>query len=205
MSTNILSQYTNLSKDDLIQKLVDLENDFKTFSKESKELEDFLDQELNTTTADLNNKKAQLINRDKELAQVKLKLIESTKQITRLNETINTCDINIKSLKKKIVDLEIHNDSLESILRIKINQLEAEMETKNECLEHIAYLENELNLTDKTNKRFKDLKQTISSKTTDYDLLFKRYKQLERITKLLSLKHSIKISKFCTPPIEPPF
>lgn len=203
MNTDIIAQYAKLSKDDLIQKLVDLENDFKTFSKESKELEDFLDQELNTTTAELSNKNAQLMNRDKELVQVKLKLIESTKQTTGLIETINTYDINIKALRKRIVDLEIHNDSLESILRIKINQLEAEMEAKNECLEHIAYLENELNLNDKTN--FKELNQTISNKTTEYDLLFKRYKQLQRITKLLSLKHSIKISKFCTPPMEPPY
>lgn len=111
--------YSNLTKDQLISHILQLESGFQDFSTQSSQVEDLLQQQLNSCLQQLEEKD----NTIREMS-------------TQLDK--------LESTQMQITALETDNDLLESTIRNVRAQLECEVERHNECIEKIAFLESEL-------------------------------------------------------------
>lgn len=113
------NSYSSLTKEQLISHILQLERDFQDFSTQSSQVEDLLQQQLDSLM----------------------------KQLEEKDQSIYEMSIELKKLEAaqaKVTALETDNDLLESTIRNLRAQLESEIERHNECVEKIAFLENEL-------------------------------------------------------------
>lgn len=113
------SNYSDLTKDQLISHILQLESGFQDFSTQSSQVEELLQQQLDSCLQQLEEK-------DKTIR-------EMSQQLGKLEST-----------QMQVTALETDNDLLESTIRNVRAQLECEVERHNECIEKIAFLENEL-------------------------------------------------------------
>lgn len=116
---NDIHKFDNLSRDQLISHIRQLESSFHDFSTQSSQVEDLLQQQLENCIKQMDEK-------DHNIRQM-------SKQLTHLD-----------AINVKVTTLEVDNDLLESTIRTLTSQLEHEVESHNECIEKIALLENEL-------------------------------------------------------------
>ncbi|KAG0676192.1 hypothetical protein C6P40_001848 [Pichia californica] len=111
--------YDNFTKQQLISHLIQLEENFQDFSSQSSQVEELLQQQLET-----------YLNQ----------LTEKDQIIRHMTEKLS----NLDTLKIKVTNLETENDLLESTIRTLTVKLNSEVEMHNECIEKISFLENEL-------------------------------------------------------------
>lgn len=116
--------YINLSKEQLILYIRKLELDFHDFTQQSNQVEDILQLQINTY-------KLKISEKDDIIKNLKMAKLENDS-----NQYVN--------LQSKIISLETENDLLESTIRLLTSNLETEIEKYNECIEKIAFLENEV-------------------------------------------------------------
>ncbi|RLV91657.1 AP-1 accessory protein LAA1 [Spathaspora sp. JA1] len=144
-----------LSKDELISKVLELESILNDFQQSSKDLERALEDELQ----ELETKNASLVRDLNKLQQVyldaKQKNVKLNSEINELSSTnrdkIMKLESEITQLQLKLVKIEIVNDSMESNDRILLNKYEISQQFNNELLEKIALLEDEVDRSKKQN------------------------------------------------------
>lgn len=149
------SQLQTLSKDELIEKVLELEAVLNEFQDSSKELERALEDEL----LELENIKSQISQqldvKKQELAQANTKIINLTSELNTLHESTNTKlyekDEIIHNLTSQLVKTEIMNDSMENEDRIKTNKYEDQQKFNNQLLEKLALLESDYEREKKLN------------------------------------------------------
>jgi uncharacterized small protein (DUF1192 family) len=105
-----------LTKGQLIQHIQQLNLSYSEFTHQSQQVEELLQQQLDT-------------------CMQKLKTMDDL-SLSQMNQ--------FQDLQSKIIALETENDVLESTVRMLRSQLEASVEKHNECIERIAYLDNEI-------------------------------------------------------------
>lgn len=144
-----------LSKDELIDKVIELDSILNEFQESSKELERALESELE----EQERIQSKL---HKELKTTKTRLNESHIKIRELNSELNELQTNtsititrqqqeISSLQSKLVKIEIINDSMESQDRIVNSKYSVAQQLNNELLEKIAILEDDCDRERKLN------------------------------------------------------
>lgn len=111
----------SLTKDQLISHISKLEKDFQDFSQQSSQVEDLLQQQVDLYETQIDQKNS-------VISRIQGQLVDT------------------QVLQQKVIFLETENDLLESTTRALRLQLESSIESHNECLEKIAFLENELEL-----------------------------------------------------------
>ncbi|CAH6719181.1 hypothetical protein CLIB1444_02S02740 [[Candida] jaroonii] len=168
------------SKDEIVQRVLELEEELVDFQGYSKELEEALEEELKQL--ELDNKKLTSVKKENE-ATIKIqstKIKELTRQLRDQEETYNEDKLKneaeVRSLKQKLVDIEIINDNMESNDRVISQKLELSNQFNNELIEKIALLENDLYMERKANNEkdlfisnyqntINDLKQQVDENT----------------------------------------
>ena len=130
--------YSDLTKDQLISHILQLESGFHDFSTQSSQVEELLQQQLDSCLQQLEEK-------DKTIQ-------EMSQQLDKLEST-----------QIQVTALETDNDVLESTIRNVRSQLECEVERHNECIEKIAFLENELEWFKTALKHNKDPETYVAS------------------------------------------
>lgn len=171
-----LVQYQQFRKSQLIQQLIETENEFDIFAKESKEFELLMEKELNLSNLRINDLQLKLNSKSNEFNKLNLVLIDKTKELDNIKDqfdsiqnqlklTIFTKDkrqpLGVSSLNKEnqqsptkvkkssfttITQLESENESLAYQIRILKNELKLGKEVQDQYIERIAHLENELEL-----------------------------------------------------------
>lgn len=209
MSTS--TQLQTLSKDELIEKVLELEAVLNEFQDSSKELERALEDEL----LELENTKTQLSEqldlKKQELAQANTKVINLTSELNNLHESTNTKlyekDEIIHNLTSQLVKTEIMNDSMENEDRIKTNKYEDQQKFNNHLLEKLALLESDYERERKLNiekqlyitnyqNQIKDLNrkiETLESQKIENDI---QQQQQQADVLMISFKEMLK----STPP-----
>lgn len=149
------SKLRDLSKDELIDKVIELDTILNEFQESSKELERALENELQ-------EQERVQSNLEKELKTTQTRLQEAHAKIRELNYELNELQTNtsititkqqdeIHSLQKKLVKIEIANDSMESQDRIVSHKFSVAQQLNNELLEKIAILEDDFDRERKLN------------------------------------------------------
>lgn len=212
MSTS--TQLQTLSKDELIEKVLELEAVLNEFQDSSKELERALEDEL----LELENTKSQLSEqldlKKQELAQANTKVINLTSELNNLHESTNTKlyekDEIIHNLTSQLVKTEIMNDSMENEDRIKTNKYEDQQKFNNHLLEKLALLESDYERERKLNiekqlyitnyqNQIKDLNrkiETLESQKIENDIQQQQQQQQQADVLMISFKEMLK----STPP-----
>lgn len=116
-----MTNYSSLSKDQLISHIYKLQSDFNVFSNQTNQVEELLQQQLEVFETELAEKNKELKEMDSHL-------------------------IHLQSLKSKIIALETENDLLESTVRMLQAQLELSHSQQSQFIERTAFLENEIEL-----------------------------------------------------------
>ncbi|EGW34507.1 uncharacterized protein SPAPADRAFT_59942, partial [Spathaspora passalidarum NRRL Y-27907] len=146
---------SELSRDDLISKVVELESILNDFQQSSKELERALEDELQELETRNNKLKRDITVLQDHLTQEKRKNIKLNAEINDIQEStsgkIKSLEEEVRGLSQKLVRIEIVNDSMESNDRILCNKYEISQEFSNELLEKVALLEDEYDRERKLN------------------------------------------------------
>ncbi|ODV77648.1 uncharacterized protein CANTADRAFT_27361 [Suhomyces tanzawaensis NRRL Y-17324] len=143
-SRNVLR---DLSKDELVEKVLELESVLNEFQESSKELEQALEEELQgLEAANVHIQKA-LDAKLLELEETKAKIVAMNQELNALhdshNDRIRESEEKVTLLKQQLVSVEIANDSMESNDRMLSHKLELANQFNNELLEKMAILEND--------------------------------------------------------------
>ncbi|RCK66234.1 hypothetical protein Cantr_01924 [Candida viswanathii] len=141
------TELKDLPKEDLIEKILELEAGLSEFQESSKELEKALEDELQ----ELENSNTQLVSKlnakQEELARANAKLLGLTSEINTLHESTSAKlyekDEMIHNLTSQLVKTEIINDTMESDDRIKSSKFEVQQRFNNDLLERLAMLESD--------------------------------------------------------------
>jgi len=138
----------DLSQEDLIEKVLELEGALNEFQESSKELEQALEEELQEFEKTTNKLHRSLDSTVDELSQAKTKIISLTQELNNTIEYSSTklreSEDKITALKQQLVSVEIANDSIENNDRMISDKLELANQFNNELLEKLALLENDL-------------------------------------------------------------
>ncbi|KAG5421111.1 NDE1 [Candida metapsilosis] len=140
-----------LSKEELIQKVLESEAILNEFQESSKDLEKALEDELQELETAKLNLEHQVINLKNQLIASKQQNLEQGKELDSLQDLLLSKDQEIINLQQKIVKIEIANASMESQDRIMLNKYQVQQSFNNELLEKLAILEDELDRTKKEN------------------------------------------------------
>ncbi|CUM68449.1 uncharacterized protein PRCAT00006173001 [Priceomyces carsonii] len=138
----------NLTKDQIVQRVLDLKCELDEFQESSKELEQALEDEVETLENANCKLNLNLVSKDEDIQILKGKIMSLNIELKELQSSNN--DLNsaykceIKSLKEKLVDIEIANESVSSQNRLLLSQLELSTQQNNELLEKIALIEYDL-------------------------------------------------------------
>lgn len=144
-----------LSRDELIDRIIDLESILEEFQDSSKELEQALELEIQALETD-NRRLQQVYDKYKvELDGCKTKIRDLTQELNDLHDIhaqeIRQYNQQLHELKQQIVSVEISNDNIESNDRILSHKLELSNQFNNELLEKLALLESDLEREKKLN------------------------------------------------------
>ncbi|KAI5951072.1 hypothetical protein KGF54_004146 [Candida jiufengensis] len=145
------SRLQDLTKDELIEKILESETILNEFQESSKELEKALEQELQDlelSNQNLQTQNRNLKNQNNSIIQTNS---ENGKQIDNLQEILRNKSEEIHTLRQQIVKIEITNDSMENQDRIIQNALNLQKNFNNDLLEKIAILEDEIDRSRKQN------------------------------------------------------
>lgn len=148
------------SKDEIVKRVLELEDELMEFQESSRELEKALEEELQT----LEQTNEMLLKQDKTKSQTIKDLNDKIKslkrQMNQMSDNYNHDKIKleneIRAAKQRVVDIEITNDTMELKDRLISNKLEGLNLFNMELLEKVALLENDLHLERKRNNE-KDL------------------------------------------------
>ncbi|ESX02918.1 hypothetical protein KL918_002306 [Ogataea parapolymorpha] len=198
-----METYDDLDRDELLQRLVALEKEFNAYIGESKELEEFLEGEVERLT-----KQAQTLEDANKRLQDQLDAangqnIELTRQIGVLDDEkrANASQLNekVRALEKRLIDTEVLNDGLESKLRILESSRDDEDARLGELMERIALLDSD-NL-DK-DQLIGQLQLQIQALQRENKSLAQQCDKYEKFSKLMTINRTeLKVAKFQTPPI----
>lgn len=147
-----LSKWT---KDEIVQRVLDLEYELTEFQESSKELEKALEEELQTLEANSDKLSNDLKQRDAKIQQLTNDNRDLKLQLNLLDDQINNkkleYETEVRTLKQQIVDIEIANDNMESNDRLIQNKLDGLSSFNLELIEKIAMMENDIHLERKSN------------------------------------------------------
>lgn len=146
-----------LSQEEVVQRVIELESELNEFQESSKELEQALEEELQGLENENSTLREALGTSKKQLQLSKENIASLNKEISDLNETVITktqeYEKQISSLKQKLVSVEIVNDDMEENDRMLCTKLELAGQFNNELLEKIAIIENDLHREKQTNSQ----------------------------------------------------
>ncbi|VEU19565.1 DEKNAAC100050 [Brettanomyces naardenensis] len=205
------SRFIGLSKEELLEKMAQFESEFVAYQEESKELEDFLETELDSTTKKLKEMEVLLMKREDEGKTLRARIVGMNKELHLLRESrslkVNEKDTKIEELSKNVVNLEVINDAVQSNLRAKASQLSNAIERSNGYIERIAVLENDYALQteelETSNKRNVELQRQLERQAQERRLLEGKIRRMEKILKLATVnREDLRVSKFQTPPVK---
>lgn len=150
----------NWDKEEIVEKMIVLEEELIEFQVSSKELERALEEELQQLESGNNQLVTSNKLKDKSIGELNSEVLELKSEIRRLNDENSSQKMKyeqeIRQLKQTVVDIEIKNDSMELNDRVANSKLGSLNQFNNELLEKIAILENENYLQKKANDE-KDL------------------------------------------------
>lgn len=200
-----MGSYKSLSKTQAIDRVRELESEFSDFQQQSKELEDFMESELQSTTVKLKRMQSILQKRENETAMLKSKVTDLNRQMQVICDGKSKGPADLTSMSKHVVDLEILNDSLQTNLREKTSQLENEVDKSNSYLERIAMLDNEIGLREEKLKECRlenrDLESKLSGKDDENQQLRHKIEALKQLLEVAVNKSTMHVSKYRTPPV----
>ncbi|KAG7845268.1 hypothetical protein KL941_003113 [Ogataea angusta] len=192
-----------MDRGELLQRLLALDKEFSAYIGESKELEEFLEGEVERLT-----KQAQTLEDANKRLQEQLDAanghnIELTRQVGALDNDkraqISQLNEKVRALEKKLIDTEVINDGLESKLRILESSRDDEDARLGELMERIALLESE-NI-DK-DQLIGQLQHQIQALQRENKSLAQQCDKYEKFSKLMTINRTeLKVAKFQTPPI----
>lgn len=145
------SRLQALSKEELIQKVLESEAILNEFQESSKDLEKALEDELQQLESTNLNLENQVIDLKKQLLASRQQNLDQGKDLDELQDLLLSKDQEIAGLQQKIVTIEISNASMESQDRIMLSKYEVQQAFNNELLEKLAMLEDELDRVKKQN------------------------------------------------------
>lgn len=169
-----MTNYSILSKNQLISQLMKLQNDYKELSTQSGQVEALMQQQ-----------------------------IEQKDNIIRQKDTIiNSLSSqlsNTQDIQEQVISLETENDLLESTIRMLQSKLNVQSELYNEALEKIAFLENEIDLLKQTITSVEKINETWLSEEKKWNETFQKLQEkLETINK----EHETQLEKINTAKIQ---
>ncbi|KAK6456321.1 uncharacterized protein RJT20DRAFT_128176 [Scheffersomyces xylosifermentans] len=136
-----------LSKEELVLRVAELEAVLSEFQESSKELESVLEEELQGLEKANTTLQTALEMSKENLQKANSKVMSLTREINELQETssfkLKEQDEIITQLKQKLVHVEITNDSMESNDRMLTSKLELANQFNSELLEKLALVEND--------------------------------------------------------------
>lgn len=148
-------QLSYLSREEIVRRVLELEQDLEEFQESSKELESALEEELNTLEADKERLSKEVNIKNTNIKHLNSVIKSLKTEINQLNDKYNDekmkADNEIRTLKQKLVEIEIMNDNMESNDRLISNKLESLNQFNMELIEKMALLENDLHLEKKQN------------------------------------------------------
>lgn len=148
-------QLSYLSKEEIVRRVLELEQDLEEFQESSKELESALEEELNTLEADKERLSKEVNIKNTNIKHLNSVIKSLKTEINQLNDKYNDqrmkSDNEIRSLKQRLVEIEIMNDNMESNDRLISNKLDSLNQFNMELIEKMAILENDLHLEKKQN------------------------------------------------------
>lgn len=160
-SSNLISgsrskqELSNWTKDEIVQRVLELEDELSEFQESSKELEKALEDELQTLEATNHKLTGKINERDDQLRQLLLENRRLKLQLNSMNDQVNNkkleYETEVRNLKQQLVEVEIANDNMESNDRFIQNKLDHLSSFNLELIEKIALLENDLHLEKKSN------------------------------------------------------
>lgn len=150
-TTKMSSRLQALSKEELIQKVLESEAILNEFQESSKDLEKALEDELQQLESTNLNLENQVIDLKKQLLASRQQNLDQGKDLDELQDLLLSKDQEIAGLQQKIVTIEISNASMESQDRIMLSKYEVQQAFNNELLEKLAMLEDELDRVKKQN------------------------------------------------------
>ncbi|ABN67493.2 predicted protein [Scheffersomyces stipitis CBS 6054] len=143
-----MSEAGELSREELIERVVELETVLSEFQESSKELEQLLEEELqdleraNTTLqSTLDKTNEQLLKSNSRIVELTRELNESQEKAA---EKAREQEHRLSEIQQQLVTVEISNDSMESNDRILTNKLDLANQLNNVLLEKLALIENDL-------------------------------------------------------------
>lgn len=194
-----LQELTLLSKEEIVQKVFELEGELNEFQESSKELEIALEEELQEL--ELKNKalKNLLLEKDKQEVDLKQNIMELQQELVSVHQQhvdrIQEYEEKINHLKKTIVAVEIENDSMESNDRLLTSKLHMASQFNNELLEKIAIIENEYERKKREAiekqlyiSNYQNQVRELTSKITHLEEKLKFYENNEMDSLFLSMK-----------------
>ncbi|CCE85917.1 Piso0_005557 [Millerozyma farinosa CBS 7064] len=139
---------SNLPKEDIIIRVLELEKELQDFQESSKELEQALEEELADLEETKKDLEVKLETKTKQLDESTRREQELRSELLQLNESFNKQSTDYKNeilcLKERLVTTEISNDNMIEIERLLNYKVEMSDQTSNELLERVALLENDL-------------------------------------------------------------
>ncbi|KAI3404022.2 hypothetical protein KGF56_003181 [Candida oxycetoniae] len=148
---NLSRRLIQLSKNELVQKILESEAALNEFQESSRDLERALEEELHELESTNVVLIKQLQNFKGQLNSSRQQKLDLGREVGSLQELIQEKDAEISHLRQKIVNIEILNDSMESQDRIMTSKYELQQSFNNELLEKLAILEDEVDRLRKLN------------------------------------------------------
>ncbi|KAH3670583.1 hypothetical protein OGAPHI_001098 [Ogataea philodendri] len=198
-----MEPYNDLSRDELIQRLLALEKEFNGYVDESKELEEFLESETNRLTQQVTDLQTQSAKLQDRLDEARKENQSYLHQISTLEDDkktqIDQLTAKVRTLERQVIDTEVANDGLESKLRILELSKGNEDARTGELLERLAILEDD-NI--EKDQLLINTQQRVKRLETENQFLLQQREKYEKISKLMTINRTeLKVSKFQTPPI----
>lgn len=149
------SDSPGLRQDDVHRRMLELEQELIEFQELSKELEQALEDELRALEAEKAALAAQGEAKDAKIALLSRRVVELTAEVNALSleqaEREKVHSRTVGELRQQLVRVEILNEDMMSQDRILENKLQLAQQFKNELLEKLAMVENDLELERRTN------------------------------------------------------
>lgn len=188
-----------LTQEEVVERVIELETELNEFQESSKELEQALEEELQGLERDNYALCETVNNSNEQMRASKESMAKLNKEVSDLNETIITktkeYENQINSLKRKLVSVEIVNDDMEENDRMLCNKLDLAGQFNNELLEKIAIIENDLHREKQTNSQkqlhitnFEITIQELKNKVSFLETKLRFYENNEVESLFLSMK-----------------
>lgn len=175
------NRLSDLSRDELIQRILESEVALTEFQESSRDLEKALEDELHDLESNNTNMQKQINELKKQLENSRRHNKELSNEIDSLQEHIHKNDKEIAQLRQTLVNVEITNDTMENQDRIMTSKYEVQQSLNNQLLEKLAILEDELDRTKKANMEqglhVANYKIQIKDLQTKIDTIEQRLKQ----------------------------